>query len=93
MYLEQDCKCLEISTTPSIPTTTTTPKTTTKTTTTIKTTTTTKTTTISASSCGSPQWAIDKWCDDENNNAGCNFDGGACCNNDHIGWNTYCQVT
>ena len=77
MYLEQDCKCLEIftsSTTPSIPTTT-------------------KTTTISASSCGSPQWAIDKWCDDENNNAGCNFDGGACCNNDLIGWNTYCQVT
>ena len=81
MYLEQDCKCLEISTTPSIPTTTTTLKTT------------TKTTTISASSCGSPQWANDKWCDDENNNAGCNFDGGACCNNDHIGWNTYCQVT
>ena len=31
--------------------------------------------------CGSPEWANDKWCDDENNNAGCNYDDGACCNN------------
>ena len=29
--------------------------------------------------CGSPLWANDKWCDDENNNAACNYDGGACC--------------
>ena len=29
--------------------------------------------------CGSPQYATDQWCDDDNNNAGCNFDGGACC--------------
>merc|ERR1711973_53303 len=31
------------------------------------------------SGCGSPQWANDQWCDDENNNAECNWDGGACC--------------
>ena len=31
--------------------------------------------------CGSPQYANDKWCDDENNNAGCNYDDGACCRN------------
>ena len=43
--------------------------------------------------CGSPQWSNDKWCDDENNHAGCNFDDGACCNNFFNGWNTYCQVT
>ena len=29
--------------------------------------------------CGSPQWANDNYCDDENNNVACNFDGGACC--------------
>merc|ERR1712127_159197 len=40
--------------------------------------------------CGSPQWATDKWCDDENNNAGCNYDGGACCNNNAQGWDNYC---
>ena len=31
--------------------------------------------------CGSPEYAKDKWCDDDNNNAGCNYDDGACCNN------------
>merc|ERR1712172_4223 len=31
------------------------------------------------SGCGSPQWANDLFCDDENNNAACKFDGGACC--------------
>ena len=55
-------------------------------------TTTTSTTTTVKNGCGSPNWANDQWCDDENNNAGCNFDGGACCNNDFSGWNTYCQV-
>merc|ERR1711956_17065 len=40
--------------------------------------------------CGSPSWATDKWCDDENNNAECNWDGGACCLNDYSGWDTYC---
>jgi len=43
------------------------------------------------SGCGSPQWANDQWCDDENNNADCNFDGGACCFNDFSGWDTYCN--
>ena len=57
------------------------------------TTTRTKTSTLTPSGCGSPYWANDKWCDDENNNAGCNFDDGACCNNFFNGWNTYCQVT
>ena len=31
--------------------------------------------------CGSPEWAFDDWCDDENNNSGCNYDDGACCKN------------
>ena len=31
--------------------------------------------------CGSPEWAFDDWCDDENNNVGCNYDDGACCDN------------
>jgi len=42
--------------------------------------------------CGSPQWAEDQWCDDENNNADCNWDGGACCNNAFGGWDTYCSA-
>lgn len=29
--------------------------------------------------CGSPKWKGDKTCDDNNNNAGCNWDGGDCC--------------
>ena len=31
--------------------------------------------------CGSsnPSWIGDGYCDDETNNAGCNFDGGDCC--------------
>ena len=29
--------------------------------------------------CGQPGYATDDYCDDENNNAGCDFDGGACC--------------
>merc|ERR1712083_96162 len=41
--------------------------------------------------CGSPQWANDMWCDDENNNADCNFDGGACCFNEAQGWDNYCK--
>ena len=54
------------------------------------TTTTTTTTPPSGGDCGSPNWANDEYCDDENNNAGCNFDGGACCNNNIAGWNNYC---
>ena len=37
------------------------------------------------SGCGSPQWANDMYCDDENNNASCNYDGGACCSNSASG--------
>jgi trypsin len=37
--------------------------------------------------CGSPQWADDQYCDDENNNADCKYDGGACCNNNFSGMN------
>jgi len=33
-------------------------------------------------SCGSPQWKGDDWCDDENNNCGCEWDGGDCCGDD-----------
>merc|ERR1712048_931675 len=29
--------------------------------------------------CGQEKWKGDKNCDDENNNAGCNWDGGDCC--------------
>ena len=29
--------------------------------------------------CGSPQWKGDMFCDDDNNNAGCQYDGGDCC--------------
>merc|ERR1712088_763276 len=32
--------------------------------------------------CGSPQWLGDNYCDDENNNAGCGYDGGDCCGDD-----------
>merc|ERR1712214_127915 len=32
--------------------------------------------------CGSPQWQGDNFCDDENNNAECAFDGGDCCGDD-----------
>ena len=40
--------------------------------------------------CRLPLNAKDQYCDDENNNFECNFDGGACCNNDASGWNNYC---
>ena len=40
--------------------------------------------------CGSPSWANDQWCDDENNNPQCNWDGGACCNNNFAGWDQFC---
>ena len=31
--------------------------------------------------CGSPQWFKDGYCDDDNNNAQCGWDGGDCCGN------------
>jgi hypothetical protein len=33
-------------------------------------------------SCGTPNWKGDNWCDDENNNCGCEWDGGDCCGDD-----------
>ena len=51
----------------------------------------TTTTTVSSttSGCARPDWQADNYCDDINNNAECNYDGGDCC-----GANvdtTYCQ--
>ena len=41
-------------------------------------------------------WKGDGFCDDENNNEGCEYDGGDCCNNDAtidgLPWNTFCSV-
>ena len=34
------------------------------------------------SGCGSPEYKGDGYCDDDNNNAGCDFDGGDCCGDD-----------
>ena len=41
--------------------------------------------------CGSPEYSQDVYCDDENNNAGCNWDDGACCDNEMPDWNDYCE--
>jgi len=40
--------------------------------------------------CGSPQWKGDGYCDDENNNDGCDYDGGDCCGDDVN--TTYCSA-
>merc|ERR1719435_749746 len=37
------------------------------------------------------QWIEDGFCDDENNSAACQFDGGDCCNNDMPNWDWYCS--
>ena len=34
---------------------------------------------VCSGTCGSPSWIGDNNCDDENNNCGCGWDGGACC--------------
>ena len=53
--------------------------------------------TLPAKTCkevgGRDDWVGDDYCDDENNNAECKFDGGDCCNNSKPGWNTYCKVS
>ena len=36
-------------------------------------------TTQPPSGCASPQWSNDDYCVNEDNNASCNYDGGACC--------------
>ena len=43
-----------------------------------------------ASVGGITHWVGDNWCDDENNNAACNYDGGDCCK-DTLQW--YCTVS
>ena len=44
------------------------------------------------SGCDSPIWQGDNSCDDENNNANCNYDGGDCCGeNVDTSWCTQCQ--
>ena len=37
-----------------------------------------------------PQWKGDKWCDDDNNNCGCQWDGGDCCGEDNKYDSNYC---
>ena len=53
---------------------------------------TTTTTLPSPNGCGSPQWFQDGFCDTENNNTGCNWDGGDCCNNPNPEWKRYCKI-
>ena len=40
---------------------------------------------------GYPHFIGDGSCDDENNNVGCQFDGGDCCENDYYSWDDYCD--
>ena len=47
----------------------------------------------SRTGCAVPWWQGDQICDDENNNAECNYDGGDCCNNDFPLWNIWCSVS
>jgi len=42
--------------------------------------------------CAVPTWAGDNFCDDENNNPECGFDGGDCCDNTGEGWDNYCSL-
>ena len=42
--------------------------------------------------CALPDYYGDKYCDDENNNIECNWDGGACCDNTENGWDQWCSV-
>merc|ERR1712179_222498 len=41
-------------------------------------------------SCQAGFWANDPFCDDGNNTPECNFDGGACCNNNNPIWDYFC---
>ena len=43
-----------------------------------------------ADPCGAPGYANDEFCDDNNNNEACDWDGGACCGNSAANWNKYC---
>ena len=46
-------------------------------------------TTAAPAGCGAPHWKGDGFCDDENNNAGCAYDGGDCCGTNVN--TTYCK--
>jgi len=50
-----------------------------------------ETTGMPIDNCAVPQWFGDGYCDDENNNEDCGFDGGDCCDNEMDGWDNYCQ--
>ena len=41
--------------------------------------------------CGQLKWKGDKNCDDENNNAGCDWDGGDCCGPNNYGYCKECK--
>ena len=45
-----------------------------------------------APDCWYPAYFADTYCDDDNNNVECNYDGGDCCNNDKDGWNNFCSA-
>jgi len=49
-----------------------------------------ETTEPSTGECAIPEWFGDSYCDDENNNADCGFDGGDCCGDDVN--TTYCSA-
>ena len=48
------------------------------------------TTSSNSTDCGSPQWFGDNYCDDENNNELCGWDGGDCCGKDVV--TTFCSA-
>ena len=46
----------------------------------------------STTGCSNPNWQGDGYCDDENNNANCAYDGGDCCgNNTNVEYCTHCH--
>ena len=52
---------------------------------------TTQSTTTAPSACDYPDWQDDGFCDDENNNSNCEYDGGDCCgDNVDTSWCTQC---
>ena len=44
----------------------------------------------SQTTCKPPKYANDEYCDDDSNNADCDWDGGACCNNGLAEWDRFC---
>ena len=56
-------------------------------------TTTGTTTTTAPEPVNCNQYMTDNFCDDENNNSDCGYDGGACCNNSNPNWKDFCSVS